>query len=55
MNKKLVSNSNFVLRKVLNNGDCLGVLKDFIESILETKIDEYYRYNKTIYGFLSLI
>ena len=40
MNKKLVSNSNFVLRKVLNNGDCLGVLKDFIESILETKIDE---------------
>ena len=40
MNKKLVSNSNFVLRKVLNNGDCLGVLKDFIESILEIKIDE---------------
>ena len=40
MNKKLVSNSNFVLRKVLNNGDCLGVLKDFIESILEKKIDE---------------
>ncbi len=40
MNRKFISNSNYVLRKVLNNEDCLEILKDFIESILDIKIKE---------------
>ncbi len=40
MNTKFVSNSNYVLRKVLNNEDCLDIIKDFIESILNINIEE---------------
>lgn len=40
MNRKFISNSNYVLRKVLNNEDCLEILKDFIESILDINIRE---------------
>ena len=40
MNRKFISNSNYVLRKVLNNEDCLGILKDFIESVLDINIKE---------------
>lgn len=40
MNRKFISNSNYVLRKILNTEDCLGILKDFIESILDIKIEE---------------
>lgn len=42
MNKKLISNSNYVLRRVLNSEDCLNILKDFIESILNINIKEIY-------------
>lgn len=38
MNQKLVSKSNFVLRKVLNSEKNLDIIKDFIESILGIKI-----------------
>lgn len=38
MNRKFISNSNYVLRKVLNNEDCLDILKDFIEAILNINI-----------------
>ena len=40
MNKKFISNSNNVLRKILNNEDCLEILKDFIESILDITIKD---------------
>lgn len=38
MNRKFVSKSNFVLRKVLNSKESIDILKDIIESILEIKI-----------------
>ena len=40
MNRKFISNSNYVLRKVLNNEDCIEILKDFIESILNITIKD---------------
>ena len=40
MNKKLISHSNYVLRKVLNKKQELDVLKDFIEAILDIEIQE---------------
>lgn len=40
MNKKFISNSNYVLRKILNNEACLEILKDFIESILNITIKD---------------
>lgn len=40
MNRKFISNSNYVLRKVLNNEDCLAILRDFIESILNISIKD---------------
>ena len=40
MNRKFVSKSNYVLRKVLNKEDSLDILEDFIESILKIKIKE---------------
>ena len=40
MNRKFISNSNYVLRKVLNSEDCLEILKDFIESILDILIKD---------------
>lgn len=38
MNRKFVSKSNRVLRKVLNSKDNLDILKDFIESFLDIDI-----------------
>lgn len=40
MNRKFVSNSNYVLRKVLNNEKYVNILKDFIENILDIEIEE---------------
>lgn len=40
MNRKLVSHSNYVLRKVLNREEGLEILKDFIEAILDIEIQE---------------
>ncbi len=40
MNRKFVSKSNRVLRKVLNSKDNLDILQDFIETFLEIKIKE---------------
>lgn len=40
MNRKFISKSNFVFRKVLNSEDCLDILKNFIENILDIKIQE---------------
>lgn len=40
MNRKFISNSNYVFRKVLNNEACLDILKDFIESILNISIKD---------------
>ena len=40
MNRKFISNSNYVFRKVLNNEQCLDILKDFIEAILNIEIEE---------------
>lgn len=40
MNRKFVSNSNYVLRKILNNEEYLEILKDFIEAILNLKIED---------------
>jgi len=42
MNKKFISNSNYVFRKVLNSENCLDILKDFIEAILNINIKEIY-------------
>lgn len=39
MNRKFVSRSNYVLRKVLNNEENLDIIKDFIEAILKVKIE----------------
>lgn len=40
MNRKFVSKSNFVLRKVLNTETSLDILKNFIEGILNIKIKD---------------
>lgn len=40
MNRKLVSKSNLVLRKVLNKEENVDILKDFIEAILHIKIEK---------------
>ena len=40
MNRKFISNSNYVLRKILNNEAYLGILKDFIEAILNMTIKD---------------
>lgn len=40
MNRKFISNSNYVFRKILNSEDCLGILKNFIESTLNINIKE---------------
>lgn len=40
MNRKFISNSNYVLRRVLNTQSCLEILKDFIEAILDINIKE---------------
>lgn len=40
MNRKFVSKSNFVLRKILNTETSLDILKNFIESILNIKIKD---------------
>lgn len=40
MNRKFVSNSNYVLRLVLYTQDCLSILKNFIEAILDIRIKE---------------
>lgn len=42
MNKKFISNSNYVFRKVLNNEECLEILKDFIEAVLNISIKDIY-------------
>lgn len=38
MNRKLVSKSNLVLRRVLNSNEQMDILRDFIESILKLEI-----------------
>lgn len=38
MNRKFVSKSNYVLRKVLNSKENLDIIQDFIEAILNIKI-----------------
>ena len=38
MNRKFVSKSNRVLRKILNSKENLDILKDFIESFLDIEI-----------------
>lgn len=40
MNRKFISNSNYVLRKVVNNDVCIEIIKDFIEAILNINIKE---------------
>ena len=40
MNRKFVSKSNLVLRKVLNSKENLDILQDFIESILKIEIQK---------------
>ena len=40
MNRKFISNSNYVFRKILNSEDCLNILKNFIEAMLDIKIEE---------------
>ena len=40
MNRKFISNSNYVLRKILNNEAYLEILKDFIEAILDMAIKD---------------
>lgn len=40
MNRKFISKSNFVLRKVLNSEGHLDILKNFIEVMLEIEIKE---------------
>ena len=40
MNRKLISNSNFVLRKVINTEKNLDIIKDFIEGILQIEIQK---------------
>lgn len=38
MNRKFITNSNLVLRKILNSDDNLDILKNFIESFLKIEI-----------------
>lgn len=40
MNRKFISKSNLVLRKILNSKDNLDILQDLIESFLDIKIQE---------------
>lgn len=40
MNRKFISKSNYVLRKILNNDSCVGILKNLIQSILNINIKE---------------
>ena len=40
MNRKFISKSNRVLRKILNSKDNLDILQDFIETFLEMEIKE---------------
>lgn len=40
MNRKFISNSNYVLRKVLNSKENLDIIQDFIESFLDIEIEE---------------
>lgn len=40
MNRKFISKSNLVLRKVLNSKDNLDILQDFIESFLKIEIQK---------------
>lgn len=40
MNRKFISNSNYVLRKVLNSKENLDIIKDFIESFLNIEIQK---------------
>lgn len=40
MNRKFISNSNHVYRKILNHENCLRILKDLIQSILDINIKE---------------
>lgn len=53
MNRKFVSKSNLVLRKVLNSEESVDILKNIIESILEIKIKTIelnpYLYKRTKY------
>ena len=35
VNQKFVSNSNYVFRRILNSEDCLDILKNLIEAILD--------------------
>lgn len=40
MNRKFVAKSNFVLRRVLNSEKSIDILKEFIEEILDIKIEQ---------------
>ena len=40
MNRKFISKSNRVLRKVLNSKENLDILKDLIETFLEIQIEK---------------
>ena len=40
MNKKFISKSNRVLRKVLNSKDNLDIIQDFIETFIEIEVEE---------------
>ena len=40
MNRKFISKSNRVLRKILNSKENLDIIKDFIETFLEIEIEE---------------
>lgn len=42
MNRNFISNSNLVLRKVLNSEENLDIIQDFIETFLDAKIEEIY-------------
>lgn len=39
MNRKFISHSNFILRKVLNSKENLDIIQDFIEAILKIEIE----------------
>ena len=40
MNKKFIAKSNYVFRKILNKEECIDILKDLIESILNISIKD---------------
>ena len=40
MNTKLITNRNYILRKILNKKENIEIIKDFIESILDIKIEK---------------